>query len=646
MIPIDGYTLGVTARNPNDPESRYTSVREHGLSVGIHTCTGTDEKRNMELILRNGSDADFTGVVHVELCVNDSDPQFFMPAFMYNRNRGNVAPYRNRSGGIALYPRLSRDPAAAPYSDFWMVRADRLSHPVTGMVCGKILYGLSVGPLSNEGSIFNGFSCRLGTPESRIGFSLGYENAPWLYVDLTTLEKNTFGCITVKSGETRTVPFTVHTFHADDERALNRLIRAVYRQFHQAPRTGPAVPDAIRDIAGAIGTDGYVEACKTYSTRVFLKEGKQYQEPLASISWTGGVEVAAPVLQAAARLNDREMRLQALTVIQNVVDHAMNPRSNLPFDAYNDRHWYTEGWWDGHLSQSGHSAYLAGQALSYLLAGYETEKNFFGTEHPDWLEFVRRCLDHIETTKDADGEVPYLWSAETGEGLDYDSFAGCWCVAAAVQYDRIVSGSGLLASAERSMHHYYSKFVRRMECYGTPIDTLKAVDSEGILSFIKASRLLHEMTRKKIYLEMLADGLEYEFTFKFCWNPPIQYEPLKRIGWSSCGGSVTSTCNPHIHPMSSSVYDEIRYCFRETGDAYFGRRLEDTLGWSLQTYSSFDGEYDFGKKGWMSERFCHSEGLLIESYENGDPCSTWRCFLPWGASNILQGLCSVPENEE
>ena len=44
------------------------------------------------------------------------------------------------------------------------------------------------------------------------------------------------------------------------------------------------------------------------------------------------------------------------------------------------------------------------------------------------------------------------------------------------------------------------------------------------------------------------------------------------------------------------------------------------------------------KKGWMSERFCHSEGLLPEKYPDGSPSSTWFALLPWGASNIIEGI--------
>ncbi len=67
--------------------------------------------------------------------------------------------------------------------------------------------------------------------------------------------------------------------------------------------------------------------------------------------------------------------------------------------------------------------------------------------------------------------------------------------------------------------------------------------------------------------------------------------------------------------------------------------MKDTLYWGLQSYNTYDGEFGYGKKGWMSERFCHSDGLLIEKYEDGSPASMWFCFLPWGASNVLEGMC-------
>ena len=110
------------------------------------------------------------------------------------------------------------------------------------------------------------------------------------------------------------------------------------------------------------------------------------------------------------------------------------------------------------------------------------------------------------------------------------------------------------------------------------------------------------------------------------------------MGWSSCGGSVTSTANPHIHPMSSTIAAELRYYLSRREDEYFAQRLRDMVDWSCQTYNRFDREYDYGKTGWMSERFCYSEGLLTERYPDGRPASTWFALMPWACASILEGL--------
>ena len=114
--------------------------------------------------------------------------------------------------------------------------------------------------------------------------------------------------------------------------------------------------------------------------------------------------------------------------------------------------------------------------------------------------------------------------------------------------------------------------------------------------------------------------------------------PLSTVGWSSCGGSITSVTNPHIHPMSSSVMDEMRYYLRFREDAYVRSRLEDTVLWSCQCHNTRDGEFGYGKTGWMSERFCHSEGLLTETWPDGSPASTWFALMPWACGSILEGL--------
>ena len=229
-------------------------------------------------------------------------------------------------------------------------------------------------------------------------------------------------------------------------------------------------------------------------------------------------------------------------------------------------------------------------------------------------------------------------SEETGAGLEYDSFSGAWCMAAAAYYCHLTGEKKYLPALMDSQRYYHHRYICRQECYGGPLDIDKQIDSEGILSYIRAVRYLHEMTGEECLLDHMRDALHYEFTFKFCYNSPVKTPPLSLVGWSSCGGSITSVTNPHVHPMSSSVMDEMFYYLGQRQDEYIQGRLRDTLLWSCQNHNAFDGQFGYGKKGWMSERFCHSQGLVKERYPNGDLASTWFALMPWACGSILEGL--------
>ncbi len=636
-------------------DTTYFPIETSELETNLLRLSGDGGPANpflYEVEVTNPGNNAWEGILHVEVQRNHKNPRFFMPAFLYGRNRGEV----NRHPDSKMNPRLREGTVEIPYSPYWMVRSDRLSHPVSMMYAEERVLGISGSPymIKNGSQIhlwspekngdfwrFNGFTCSL-KERSSIGYTLGYENAPMNYIDANILEERettTQHCIKLEPNEKISFPVYLYDFESKDERGVGKVIHDVYLRYHQKPREAADSQKAIEDISTAIYQDSYIDEIKNYSTMVSMENNTVKKLPHASISWTGGVEIATPLLMAALRMNREDIRTQALDCIQNIVDHSMNRQSGLPFDAFMDGKWTTEGWWSERLTQSGHSSYLVGQAIYYILKAYDYEIRRKGVYHPDWLSFSERVLERIVRTTNQEGEYPHVWSSMDGEGIEYDSFSGCWCLASLAYLAGLKKDASLFALCKKGEQHYFNKYVIHMECYGTPHDTYKAVDSEGILSYIKLVRMLHEETGDETYMEHLMNALDYEFSFKFAYNVPIQVPPLSKISWSSSGGSVTSTANPHIHPMSNNIVDEIYYCYQKSGNAYYNERLQDTLGWGLQTYNRQDGEYDFGKKGWMSERFCHSEGFLMEKYPDGSPSSTWFYFLPWGASNVLEGLC-------
>ncbi|MBE5801746.1 MAG: hypothetical protein E7319_05595 [Clostridiales bacterium] len=639
-----------TAR-PLGEDERYLPLEGQQLHAAVACIAGDGTAENpwvKQVEILNLSENPWQGVIRMALPTGAKSPRFYLPGFLYGTNRGD-APLVVDS----RCPRL-RAEGDFPASPWWMVRSDRLSHPAAFVYGDGRLCGFAAPPyfvrtaeartpwqpgVTGGFDQYGGFGCSIAPGE--ISYTLGYENAPWFFLEAhqysprAPLGEN---CFTLTGGEK--LVFRVHQFDlpAQDERTLHDALKWVYGQYHQPPRQLMPPRQAVEEIASAISQDAWLPESHGYAGFVFDRGDHFEHNPLPSISWTNGLAAATPMLQAAHRLGDETMRRQALDCIQHIVDHSMNEHSGLPYMVETDGEWSNRGWWYDRLRTPGHAAYLVGQAMYLILKAYAWEKANRNEEHPDWLRFVKRVLDKTQTTRNTDGEYPYVLSERTGAGLEYDSFSGAWCMAAAAYYSFLTGEQAWLADLLASERYYHQAYVCRQECYGGPLDIDKQIDSEGILAYIRAVHYLHRITGDDQLLSHMQDALYYEFTFKFCYNSPIKTPPLSSVGWSSCGGSITSVTNPHIHPMSSSIIDEMVYCVRHTGDRYVRSRLEDTILWSCQCHNTFDGEYGYGKKGWMSERFCHSQGLVKERYPDGTLASTWFALMPWACGSLLEGL--------
>ena len=668
-----------------DVERHLKIVREHscdyddavayGLSLSQTLVSGDgslDSPYRIHVALKNDGICDFEGIVLLCLKGNPSESRFYLPGFMYGTNRGD-RPWKVD----CKFPRLRasvKNPldSDCPLSSFYMVRSDRLSHPCAIMLGGyeksdaSRLLAFHASPYIFDGDEFvqyGGFYCNAERGE--IGFTFGYENAPWLFIQSHMIEeRETKGnYIRLASGQIIEKEFYVYDFVSPSPLAVHDVIRKTYDFYHEELRDASGTDDAIRDLALSICDYAWLPDEKIYSgfVRETSEEGVFSYNKIPSISWTNGIVVAYPQLLASVRLKNHKMREQALECIQNIVDFSLNRKSNLPYETCDSESgvWSCRGWWYDGMHTGGHSAYLDGQFVYYLLKAYLFEKEK-GAAHDDWLAFASAVTEVFERERNGAGEYPFIFSEEDGTGLEYDSLGSSWCLAASALYclvlrkmkecpDNLFKPD--LDELEKSAGHYEKQFVEKLECYGAPLDTDKAPDNEGILAFLRASSCLHQLTEKDIYLEYMKNALYHEFSYKFCYNGRITVPPLSEIGWSSCGGSITSVCNPHIHPMSSSVVAEMKYFLEHASKSdlavpYVKSRMKDTVKWGCQTYNLCDGQYGYGKKGWMSERFCYSQGLVVEKYPDGSPSSTWFALMPWASSSVLEGLLDYSAGEE
>lgn len=486
---------------------------------------------------------------------------------------------------------------------------------------------------------FTGFSCSL--ERGAVGFTLGYENAPLMFVQTAKVLDRaplTDQGLRLQPGQSVHANLAIYDRRAPTAQAVTDVVEQVYWDIHQPPREVSGPEQATRDLATAVHDNAWLPQRSAYSCFVFEEpDGSHRFNELPSISWTNGLVVATPLLLAGLRTGHEQMRQRATSAIDHIVNHSINPASGLPFDSWGKDGWRTEGWWFDGMSSRGHSGYMMGQAVYLVLKAYDYERRLGGVDREHWLDFARSVLAVLERSANGDGEFPYVLSQDTGAGLEYDSLGSSWIVAAAL-YLRALTGEPVSDELVASAEHYHRTYVQTVEGYGAPLDTNRAVDSEGVVGLAKAWRHLHGITGSAHALDRLRAALGYEFTFRFAYNTPIQVPPLSRLGWSSTGGSVTSTANPHIHPMGSTLGDEMAYYLGQREDDYLRARLDDTVAWGTQTYNTVDREFDHGKVGWMSERFCHSEGLLTQRYPDGSLASTWFALMPWASGCVIDSF--------
>lgn len=564
----------------------------------------------------------------------------FVPSFMYGCNDGGNSPG-------ATYPRLVRAedlrferPWAA---EEWLARADRSSHGFTSYIGADSSYMLGISDVCTAGGAVcekNGLG--IAHPSAgRLSVSLGFANVPYTYsaVPGRNAFGRTEGYADLDKGACADIflaAFVSEGIHG----SANRALRAVYALRRGRAVCGGTAGDAVAAVADALCLYGYDPAARNFRVTM-RKEQDTAAANLYNTAWSGGLRAAWPLLSAGLLLRNENWAATARGVLHNVADHALNPRSLLLYENYDaaSGEWNTAGWWRRMLEAPGHSAYVNGQACWCLLAAWQAEAAA-GRRHGNWLNTALCVLDTACRTQAPDGRFGYTYSEADGSMLDGAGFSGCWFVPALALAHRVTGDSRYLHAARRAMA-FYAGHIGRFDAWGGPHDIFKSPDEEGVLAFIKAARLLHAATAEPAYLDMLVHGLEYEFSWRFAYDVHNEREPLKSRGWRSTGGSVTSVNNPHVHPMGSAIIADIAYAAEQTGDAYFRERLEDALAWTLEAYLHSDGDYGWGRRGMINERFCHTDALLNERYPDGAPASTWFCAHAWASGAVLEGLTEL-----
>jgi hypothetical protein len=541
-------------------------------------------------------------------------------------------------------------PHAAPrnVAPLWEFRADRASHPVSILSGQQGAVGLFVQPYSDcpdadEGFIRNGVFAEL--PDA-FGVSLGYGNDP-----LTFHNRTDFTPATADRIRTAETTGTLYVFRGGGRLDAHRIVRAAYDRLREIPDREKSPAEALHALATAFIEVNWSRDVGQYTNRKCVvgpdrKPATPFDpwRAIVEIGWTGGSMMAYPFELAARRFPDLTFPKTGAALLDEICD-GFNERSGLINDTAINRStkrrpegWNASdinGWWSGYISptRDNHCAYTNGHAAYYLLRTALVTK----AHQPRWIGTAKKVLDTAVELQRADGAFGYIFASTEQRVIDYDGFAGCWFAAALPLLFKRTGDARYLDAAKKAAR-FYRGFVRGLSAWGAPMDTCRSVDSEGNLAFIRVARLLHEITGNDEHLAMLRDGAHYEYLWRYGFRTRPQAPPLKGSDWNSCGGSITSVSNPHMHPMSVIATDDLRYLARVTGDDYHARRADDGVAWMLNTMELYPHVTGYGRYGVLSERTCPSDALLSERYSDGTPASTWWSYNAWAAACAMEAF--------
>lgn len=585
--------------------------------------------------------------LRIELVWPDAEEPFHLiPACLFgDNNHALVRPDEFPT----LHKREVDNVAAAP---LWEFRADRASHPVA-MICSRQgVAALSIDPYSESSEVAEGFvrNGLFAALPAAVGVSLGYGNDPLTYVN-----KTMFAPATEQRFRVASASGTLYLIPGNDRCLVHQVIRDLYKKGREKPDHDRGPREALEALATALIEVNWSEEFQNYSNmhcRVPTDPKLQAWRPVSEIGWTAGGVLAYPLALADAALERLSWPKSAERILDEIVatwseksgflsDVAGASLVGVPGEGGRIvEGGQLNGWWSGFMPHTTdrHCAYTNGNAAYYLLKTARFLKKHDGQTRSSWERTACAVCDTVMGLQREDGAYGYLFSAEKREVVDWDGFAGCW-FAAAMPLAAQVSGDRRFLESGRKAMDYYGKAVRELNCHGTPMDTWKSIDQEGVLAFIQAAQLMHEVTGEAGFLGDLRAGADYECLWRYGYRARPEFPPLKGSNWNSCGGSVTSVSNPHIHPMGLIITRALCYLADKTGDHYYRDRADDGVAWALNTLELYPEVTGYGRYGLLSERFCPSDGLVIETYEDsGDKASTWWSYNAWAAANIMEAL--------
>lgn len=526
-------------------------IREIGSSVFY-----TINIKALDDIYFNFKQSVSTGATH-------TDCQFFMPGFWYRHNL--------------------RSPKEAPSfhtSDSWLVREDRLSSPLTGLLdtsTGRYVTVLRTDDIRstaltalNFGEVILSGDCDLGfTGFENIGgnawlsFGFPHREAPRSYIRKLTLAPAVTAFYKLDKGETRTLSWAVSQGNSPDfSDFVAQVWNYTFDFFKPQPVELDFSVDFVKETLSQFWFSSYVETGDlNYFSGIHLHIDDCKDQGGAEVGFIGRVLLNAYfAIEYAEKTNNKELHAIAISVLESYLNNGFTAngffRESVNFKTGHEDRIYT-------IRRQSEGVYAI---LKYL--DFEKRR---GRNHPRWEARLTKLLDNFLKLQNADGSFPRKFT-NYFEVVDKSGGSTPSATGPLVMASKYFSNPKYLASAKRSAAYVENEIIAKSDYFSSTLDA-NCEDKEAAMYAATAMWYLALVTNGKEhehYISLATQATYFALSWFYLWDVPFaQGQMLGDIGLLSRGWGNVSVENNHIDVFIFEFLDVINYLAKKTSKPRF-----------------------------------------------------------------------------
>ena len=567
-----------------------------------------------------------------------NDCLFYMPGFWYRRNL--------------------RSPKEAPSfhtSDSWIVSEDRLSAPLTGILCEKKQRFMTVNRLDKfvnstlathrEGEIilsdktslgYTGFENKDGVATLSFGFP--YREAPKSYIRKLTLAPEVEAFQLMKKGESVLLTWEIMESGADDfSDFIQHTWEHCYDTYAPKPVENSYSIADMKQVLSCFFVNSLVDNQPlVYNSGIHLKVSDCERNGQAEVGFIGRVLLNAfNAWEYGWQSNREELKVNSTKIFDSYLKNGFTQagffKESVNFDKGYEEPIHS-------IRRQSEGVY----AMFHFLA-YEKEN---GRRHPEWEQKLKRILDMFLQLQNVDGSFPRKFRDDLTI-VDPSGGSTPSATLPLVMGYKYFKDKRYLASSKRTADYLEKELISKADYFSSTLDA-NCEDKEASLYAATATYYLSLITKgeeHRHYADLTKKAAYFALSWYYLWDVPFAPgQMLGDIGLKTRGWGNVSVENNHIDVFVFEFASVLQWLSKEYAEPRMADFAEG-ISTSMRQLLPYEGHLcGIAKSGFYPEVVQHTnwdygkngKGYYNDIFAPGwTVASLWELLTPGRAERFL-----------